>query len=370
MASAWQRYASWSDWAPSVFDDQSPRLHSARSLGQEGPFRFSRCYAAALCVVVVLQAAGTKAGDERVGDFLRQYASAAERLQDFYSRLQMTELQEGQYVKREHPSGRQTLKYLAAGSSLRVDRCDENGNTLSARVVTPEKAFAVARSSAKSLYHVEDIARSTRESALERIRITGPKLPFAPYCIFETRIVDFLSSDACTITDFVDVTREGRKLVQVFFDAAFERPNGSVVRPSGWFVFAPAECWALREYQWGAKEPSGTRLRCRLEYDQIVDGVPLISKARYWREQGDRVIPMYTILRTQVVMKPADRNNFALSAFGIPDVLGQRPTGGTGCRRWLVVANIAALIAFLIALSVLYWIRRSGHTASSGDGDD
>jgi hypothetical protein len=286
-------------------------------------------------VFVIVGGAVRAEGEGLKQRLITEYAPAAQQLEQFYTHLQMTERQ-------TRGDKNRVYRYRSNGPLFRIDRIDPEGRIIRAAVNTPQWRFQVSRNDSGAFFLTT--ANSEGYESMEGLLRSNVKLPFAPYCIIDQSVVDFLSAPECKVSKVTEVTRAGKRLVQVFWERAVPLQARQF---SGWFLFARDEFWVLLEYEFG-----GQRDRCSIHYGEKVDGIPLVKRVEYWRDVGGKRMAQYETEATDVKLGPAAEEDFTTAAFGLPEIQAT----GERTRPWLLPLGVLGLIASAI---LAFLARRS-----------
>jgi hypothetical protein len=298
-------------------------------------------------IVLVLHAGAWSHAGSAKDRFSEEYRAAAERLERFYDRVQILEKQSGEGVRREHNKETCTVRYMSNGPLKRTDLLDESGQTLTGGVATPSRTFRAQRTDASSKFVLNELNRDNYSTYLERMRTGRSKLAFAPYCILDARLVDFLFDSKCKVIAVDEIDEGGEERVRVSFEKQFPEDG---LTTSGWVALLPGRSWAISEYKYG-------RLRCKIEYGDDVGGMPMIHRAEHSRE--DFTGPWWDVEALEFKAEPASEQEFTLSAFGIPESVAG-PAAETVPRGWILLLLNALILAAIVAI---YLARRGKRQA-------
>lgn len=246
-------------------------------------------------------------------EFLKEYPAAARRLQEFYTSLQMTEIQ-----KQITPEGVKPIRereFRANGQSLllKTTNLQEQGRQ-TVLVTTPERSFWLVKEAGRDKFKVLEAGAEPSRSDRTSIQLHA-KLPFAPYAVLDLLITEVLANPTFKITRVERLQKEGRELLQVFWECRFGNERKHLDR-AGDYVFSPSEAWVLREYAIGVQGNPAGRMRCAIEYDKEYPGIPLVKQARYWKQQGDKIWEEEIVERADVTLEPAPPKAFTGVYFG------------------------------------------------------
>ncbi len=276
--------------------------------------------------------------------FDREYKDAERRLEEFYSSMQITELQTGESIRRLFNRDAVLFKYQANGAMKRLSRLDLDGQVMSSLIATPAQTFVVRREDANSPFFLKELNLLSYPDFLHQIRNSNQRLAFSPYCIFEEPVSTILFAPGCKLGE-VEKTGEsiGSALVKVPFDATFAKEGVTV---QGWFTFLADRSWAVSDYKYMV-------YRGEINYSKSVNNIPIPERVKIWREDANYVLRLAEA--KEVKLEAAPESEFTLSAFGIPDSVAAPPAVKTR-RFWILLSlNLAALGAVLLVL----WRRRS-----------
>lgn len=290
--------------------------------------------------------------------FLDEYSKAVPQLEEFYTHLTMT-VTETQYAK----DGKSvenviTRRFLSNGQLLGIRRSYSSGALPDATIARPDMTFHVKKQGSEGQFIADEVNVVKYSGIAERIRL-GAKLPFAPFCIYESTILQYLTSKEVAIVDVSESGDEGMRRVRVKTTATYQSPKGPLEDHTV-FEFAPDRRWVLLEYTRGGAVENSTQRHCRVTYDFESSKFPVAQSVEYWKSKGDEVTPQMSLVASEVELSPAAESEFTLAAFGIPEIM---PTPG---RR---APTINGLILFNIALALCglaYWVRHQAKRRSAG----
>ncbi len=289
--------------------------------------------------------------DDLVNRFEIEHVAAWKRIEDAYSKIELTE-------EIEQPSrirdGKKpiTHSYMANGTRSRMDTdTPEIGMRVS--VATESICFRLERPVAQSEFLVKDINhhdfREIREGMMQR-----GCLPFAPYSVMDLRLIDLVALPKFERSGYEVVTVDGEQLLRMKWRDQYTDDKGKPQIRVGWFLFLPGS-WAVREFEFRYFEDAFGAVRARIEYDGLHEGIPLIKSIRQWADRRDGTTePRMTSRVIRLSTSPPTDEVFTLAAFNLPNDLGEagKPRGG---RLLMILVGLIGLAAswFLTA-----WIRR------------
>jgi hypothetical protein len=288
--------------------------------------------------------------------FLSEYTPAEAKLKAFYRKVRMR----GAIYTWDEKSGKEALDaqqvLLANGLWLRLERTEERvtkaraAGGLSVTVAGPY-GFRLQKNARTGQFAILEITKEPKQMA-RNIWLNGPSF-FAPFAFYEGSVADFFQVDDGYVKKFEDIGQGDNRSVKIWWG------RKKVTQWSGWFLFAPERCWALQEYQWGSAKTTFVT-RARFEYDAKEEAIPIIRRARYWREEAGKRIWSETHEITEVSPEEIAEEEFRLTAFNLPEPNWIAAPHGSRWYLWFGLAAIAAL-----ALSFLFrrLVRQLRHPA-------
>lgn len=309
--------------------------------------------ATALCFPAVADAV------DLVKQFQSEHVAAWTRIEEAYSRIELAE--EFQTPERIRDGKKPiTISYFGDGARHRMDmETPELGLRVS--VATSSQSFRLEKPVNQAVFVVKDLNRHAFQSIREGMKERGC-LPFAPYSIMDSRLVDFWAQPQFAAVDYQVVAIDGVELLKVDWRSPYTDEEGHVKTRVGSFFFLPRS-WALREYAFAYDDkPHCGFARARLEYEGEAHGIPLVKSMKKWTEHPDRSfdveIMTSRLIRLTTVLPSVER--FTLEAFNLPNDLGEAAKPRTG-RLWLILLGIVGLVvSWLLAA----WVRRRGASVS------
>lgn len=313
---------------------------------------------------------GSARGDDFKARFLAEYEPAAKKLEEFYGKV----LIRGRKIEKGERPGAEAISDLvfrANGPLLRLDEANHRaiGNlqaeTTRVRVANPRRSFALRKAPGAEAFTIDLLDRDYRQQ-VKSIRANAV-IPFAPFSALELTVAEQLRQNEFpfNVKELTRTTRDGRELVRLLY--AWELPPKPAIGQGPlqyvrWFHFAPNDGWALQEYGWGPPQFPNS-FRAAIEYQGEQDGVPLVRRAEYWRQDrhGKRS-EVVTFEVDELVPGPVSEEDFTLDAFGFADV------GKRGFPTYLILLA-AGVLAALAAVAFRYLARRrQSARAAAGKG--
>ncbi|GEM_PF-143599 len=292
--------------------------------------------------------------------FLKEYVPAAAKLEAFYTKLTM----KGTIQDRRKNNLEKTQDFIFKANKPNFvneyfKRGAEEAPFLGPsliRAVNREESFGLSKALGSSNYKRHGVPPGYTYG-LQSTRLHNAA-PFAPYCFFEATIVDFIKQNDVRV---VSVTKESKGSAE-FTRLTFEHPN-----QKGWFVFWPAQSWALTEFGRHGTNSAGDRRVAT--YEGTTDGVPLlksfeaISEDAPWSQEF--FVSTYTVL--EIVPGAVAEEEFQLSRFPrdvdirriFLQLLVNLPLAGTVAFWWWITYRRRSRIdPEAIASTARNWLRR------------
>jgi hypothetical protein len=175
---------------------------------------------------------------------------------------------------------------------------------------------------------------------------------FAPFEVFAKWLPEISTHKEFVVKSQKRVKEHGKDLVRIDFDYSLPQKQYSV--RSGWFLLDPSLYWLVKAYRanviWG-KSDAGT-VDYVSDFTLDSDGVPLLTKALEKIDCPSQKVRVDRVTEYSLERREAAAEEFALSAFGLPDV---RKGSGTSWTRPLILAGAGFLC---LALGIKIWFRR------------
>jgi hypothetical protein len=280
-------------------------------------------------------------------EFLAQYVPATEKLQRFYSHVTLEAI-----ITRSNPqhkgAERERLIVRADGDRLRVDgfvHDKSGGETVRVTVTSADTSFTLRRNTDQDNFVLSHLASDTfRDRGILRSRYYYVFAPFSENG--GIILLEKIRSSNFKITSIDEEERNGEELVKVAYEREI-RFNDKSATYSGYDVFSKTMCWALRESLAG-------NLHGRIEYDGIIDGVPLLKSAEYWRQEGDQRVNVVRCEVTKIEPTAPPPEMFELATL-VGDV---RHEGKSWLWLVLIIGGVV-LVAIGVVLARLAMRRRA-----------
>lgn len=315
------------------------------------------CIYCAIVSVIAIGWSEFASADELAERFDREYETAAKRLEDFYSQLEI--LEERQTPERIQAGMKPVaVFYRSNGSQFRLDVDDPDVGTFSI-IEAPSLSFRVDKEKGHPAYALREVQRRASPEYRQSMR-RNATLPFAPYCIIEQRVLDFMKVPMFERVSIESEVSEGEELVRLHWRIPYKNEEGVSKTKLGWFLFQPSKTWALKEYQLAFDDkPTNGRIRARVKYEGTVAGIPLARSIEQWSEKPDGSSePLMDSHVVRLNQSPSPGSDFTLAAFNLPNDLGEAVQSRIG-RLWMILVGLGGL-AFSWLLAI--WSRRRGRS--------
>jgi hypothetical protein len=281
--------------------------------------------------------------------FLAVYEPGVKPLVDFYENVEI------RYKStRIHPQEKpitSDLVYFARAPLFRLD--DHKGSAKGTvrhftYVADPSKtSFSVFRGPGQERNELTKVSTDYADK-MDVIRQFSP-IPSRQYCTANVPISEAVKArdPRFTIKAFDRLERDGEQLARIDFVRVYEEPGKPDQVETGWILFAPQDCWAVRE----ARAGSEYWLRCSAKYNGLRGRVPLVTSLEMWWEDKDgnklTKADRATYEVQEIIPGPVPAAEFTLAAFGLSDAGLQ-----AAAPRWFYL-QLAAVVA--LAAAVVFW---------------
>jgi len=210
-------------------------------------------------------------------------------------------------------------------------------------------SFSLSKSPGKSEFAIRLLTKD-REAIGARLQNRLDPYLKAPFELLLLPVRTIMEQPGFSIRSAAWRERDGKRLLSIDFDCPMEKNRQGGYE--GTLLVAPAQKWALIEYELRFKKGDGLRVGA-IEYEGAVDGFPVPKRVSHsGLKTADRTpIKVATFELKGVRFERLPEKEFTLSAFGLPeiDVVNRRRRGGA--EYWLVGASLVAL-----AIAGMFWI--------------
>ncbi len=291
-------------------------------------FRVSLAGLSCLVILVSYSARSESCEDESahaIGERFRlEYPAASKKLERFYTNVTMS-VRQASVRQRSSEGGFEFVDWVFRGNGGSFRRDNTKGDDLSATVSVydPRLSFRVGRKSSSSEYSLLWIAELPSDDYLESVStLRSQSLACAaPFCtLVGQRIVDLILEKSFVIIDANRVANPSGDLLKIDWKSPL--PDGRA--RWGIFVFAPDECWALKQMTLnGEILVVGTGKTVKfgsgmdVDYLDKNDGVPLVHQVRTWSIGDAGKSPRFILDVKSVRPGAAPAADFTPEAFGI-----------------------------------------------------
>lgn len=162
---------------------------------------------------------------DSLGDrFSGEYEAAAKRLEDFYSRVELVE--EQQTPERVQAGLKAvSVSFYSNAAQLRLD-VNKPELVKFSIVESPAVSFRVHKEAVHASYQLTELHRRHSLEYRESMRFSGT-LPFAPYCLIEQRIIDFLKAPKLEIVRVELANSETDEQTRVSWRLPYQDEDGT-----------------------------------------------------------------------------------------------------------------------------------------------
>lgn len=299
----------------------------------------------------VLPTMGDQEVDPKV-NFLSEYPEASKRLEAAYSSVNITERFRPQVDSNANP---EIIRYLSDGYSARIDFLLDNGSKQSI-VANENRYFVVRQEAASDVYRLVKLVHQPKSDSMVVLR-QRIRAPFAPYCIMESKISEFISQPKFKIiaAEYVinpSLSKSSQALVKLSWIIPPADSETNATR-EGWFLFDAEQNWILKEYAFTYNNKGSGRMRAVIQYDDGgKSGFPAVTKIDYFAENdGKRYAPSMATSENSTSDRPSSKE-FMLTAFGIPEEV-DHASGRMSAPMFLLGLGV-------LGLAVALYLRRRG----------
>jgi hypothetical protein len=283
-------------------------------------------------------------------EFFAQYEPAVEKLRRFYTHMTLEATVTKRAVETNKPViERQRIVVQTDGDKMRVETfvpSGAGGESVRVSVASPGSSFGARREPGQERFVLYFLS-SDGDDNLKKLD-SRHYYVFAPFR--ENMLLNKFRAKGTRITSIEQEERNGEVLVKVAYDCDIHYDNKSSTF-SGYDVLSKTMCWALRESVAGEGE---VQQRAVIEYDGVIDGVPLLKSAEYWRQRGDRRVNIVRCEVTEIVPDVAPAEMFEVSSV-VPDLRQERKS-----FYWLLlIAGGVVLIAIAVVVARFAAHRRA-----------
>lgn len=242
-----------------------------------------------------------------------------------------------------------TLMSLGSFAVEVDDGTQPGSNRAKVYCATPTHSFNLERSTSNTPYLIRYFGDD--RSLIEGNQLLSGRyltdIAFAAFLLYDLPIDHLLKDPSFRILSLKKLQNTEEELVEI----QFELPNSPLWYESGRWVVAPADDWAVREYE-VVMRSSGANGKPwidtgRIEYQRIKDVASvfprIVEVTRSHTQPGkERIHEKQTGKITRVNFGTVTADNFRLPAFGVSDI----PLNGTRRRVWLIIGFAVAAIIF------------------------
>jgi len=302
------------------------------------------------CILAVLLLPPAALGSEELKkEFLAAYEPGVQPLLDFYENVR---IRFRRTVTVFDKSGKSSIsimenQYLARAPLFRLDTMEEDSSQRSITAAPSGFCYSVYKPPGRNRFQLGWVM-TDYDYRMESIRQYSD-IPFRLFStIYNWAISEAVRQPLYRVKAFRYEEAGGEKLARLEFEWL---SDGSERSLHGSLVFAPGDCWALREHRIEGNTEGWVAVR-RIDYEGKHGRVPLVKRLTSWVEDRDgnqiwtdtsRVL----VEVLEIVPGPIPEEEFTLRAFGLTDA-GLQAT----VPPWYYF-QLVAVLALLAAL--VFW---------------
>lgn len=280
--------------------------------------------------------------DKWIRRFENEYKTAIGPVVDFYGTLTISATR--QVVDYDGTVFKVKGEYSSShGCYRRIETADGETNlpsieneTVNVNVFNPDASFSATQPKGKSFFVNDFYSQENIDVLKRKIRLKQNPL-FAPYCVFELEISEFVAQPTFAFTRSEEVKLADESLAKLHWKAPMVNKDRE-----GWFVFAPDDHWVLHAYQLILAPKGGKpteRRECEIHFTNSQNGIPVvkeISQEVYLLTNGEKRKETLTV--QNLASRETPLQEFTTAAFNI-----KSPATHSGIR-WSLVANAVVML--------------------------
>jgi hypothetical protein len=297
-------------------------------------------------------------------DFLDQFPPASARVQEAYSHVRM-KVHELYRDERGGTRGVYEGEYLCEGEKVRgivktiqtSEASDSVGN-VKAFGGSSEQFFEARRSAGSRRFTMESLGFAPM--SYDRDNRDRCRPMFGVYCLFDTRVVDYLKIPEVKVLSAEKISLDGHEAVKITTSWA-----ASPGTPMRYLLYFAPDTWAFMGWTiYGyPDDPAASHSEWRLTYEPG-SNPPRLVRMDGWGDNPAfpgirRGGVTYDVESLQFGPIPAAEFTFAALDVGEPVVTKPRET-----RRWLIALNVGLICGLGVLVAILVIRLRSGAKAS------
>jgi len=242
---------------------------------------------------------------------------------------------------------------------------EESGDSLAqgvpaglARVVNSRYGFVLTRKQPADPWVLTELDTniSDNRSIEPSERKEAVLYTFCLHLVVERRLIsDMIKDPEFKLGSLTTVLRDSREFVRVEFSHRPPRSRDEAPNLTGWLLLDPGSYWVIKEGEFEAQYPASTgTITLVNQYVDNNQGIPIpIQRVGYARYSGFGGMRVETSVSKCAFYEDANlpESEFTLSAFGLPEPDGLRPT------PWYLWAGVAGAACVAVAFG-LRWLAR------------
>lgn len=156
-------------------------------------------------------------------------------------------------------------------------------------------------------YSITEMHKGDSDSLIGISRLLSPRLAFAPYCVYESTLLELIKLDRVDVKSLEDIGSDNVKMTYTL-----RGDNGAVLESD--IVFSKSNSWSILSH-------SNQRFKTAIEYGQTDKGVQVATRlTHYWNADFSK--PALISILKEFKSGPVSDSVFTLAEFGLPELPG------------------------------------------------
>jgi len=222
--------------------------------------------------------------------------------------------------------------------------------------INKKYSFSLSRDESDKPYLLTGFEKEGQTSVIETIMTLSGNYIDAPFMLDDMPISRLMASPGFQFSKATGLSEGGRDLVKIEFDCP--NPDRSP-KPKPWvyagsMIVTPSESWCLQRAEYFYHPSLKRAFKTTIEYGTPIGGIPVPKSVTV--AQPDKLTRAWVF--DQVSFAATSESEFALTAFGLPDILS-RPGSDQSTSHmgsWLVGL---AILGMLAAVAMRYLAARA-----------
>ncbi len=273
---------------------------------------------------------------------LETYRPFYQRIKDRYDNIHIEASLSGNTIQNRFKRDQIHIRYRASQLSYRIDVMVD-GHLSRTNINTPEYRFAVKPHDTETGKFVTDSVNAmSYDQMLAQNRAGLSSLAFAPHCLLNHSVLDYLSSEKTTIQQISHEVADGKRKCRVITEYLIDDEEGQTKLPVSFWLLED-RCWVVEKIVTSLEDTT------LMEYGDDWKGVPKIQSVTNWRPNNSSLEKPRMRATVSRMSDLVDGTSiFGGAEFGLPEMKPPNRSIGVG---WPFLSLIAAL-----ALIVILWI--------------